>query len=304
MTVNFSYPLPNAQNPTLLPNVDQAVSNATGGAKLNPWQFLTANPRVAAVGSLTLSTNPTNEDVLTLTLLNPVLPGGSLAVSISASSDTTTTAAARLAAALTSNRIAMARQIFGSSLGAVLNVNQMGPVGNSTKLQFASTGSTTAVFSNQANDLVTVGGSVTADDVLTLRFTNSSFSGGHEDVAYTVLMADTTTTIATALAAGINADSVLEAAGISATSAAAVINVVQSGPEYAALSNVSAGEPSETLTISDVTGALGGGSGPVIPFLNFDSTQNQMQLRFRQGQPVILSLEKVALLCQTGSPLL
>lgn len=410
MTVNFQNPLPNAQNPTLMPNVDQAVSHATGTVLQNPGQFLVSNPRVAAVCDVTLSTNPTNGDVLTLTLTNPVLVGGSLSVSFTASSDTTTTAAAKLAAALTSNAAAMGRQIFGTCLANVLTVHQMGPVGNSTALSFASTGSTTAAFSNQSSDTVTVGGSVPADkwtalfggsateaDVITLRFTavglptghkdvsitapatptlaalttamqtavnadtdlagvnitapsitasttlniasagpvfmtalsytqgsntetitithvvretivlrfsNADFSGGHEDVSHLVVNGDTLATIAAALNSGINADSVLQVAGISSTVNSLVITVDQAGPDFAILSNQTSGSPGETLTIAATGATLAGGSGPVIPFLNFVSTQNQMQLRFRQGQPVKLSIEKVATLCATGSPIL
>lgn len=409
MVVNFNQnAVPNAQNPTLMPNVDQAVSHATGTVLQNPFKFLQSNPRAAALCAVTLSTNPTDGDVLTLTLSNPVLNGGSLAVSVTAASDTTTTAAAKLAAALTSNIAAMGRQIFGTSLANVVTVNQMGPVGNSTEVAFSSTGSTTAAYSNQNADTVTVGGSVEArvwtvaltgsatqsnvnsleftaaslagnpvsvtyttamSDTLTLvatglknainansvlsgagitatssgqsitvnvpavlnavlsnnsaggntelyvpsqaagktlvlRFTNADFSGGHEDVSHLVVNGDTLASIAAALNAGINADSVLQEAGISSSLAGLVLTINQVGPDFATLSNASSGSPSETLTIAEPSGILAGGTGPVIPFLNFNSTQNSVQLRFRQGQPVKLSIEKVAILCQTGSPLL
>lgn len=72
---------------------------------------------------------------------------------------------------------------------------------------------------------VTVGGSITNLDVATLTFTAALLQAGTEPVHYNIASADTTTTIATGLAAAVNADTKLAALGITATSAAAVITV-------------------------------------------------------------------------------
>ncbi len=84
---------------------------------------------------------------------------------------------------------------------------------------------TTATISPAFAITITVGGTVTATDVLTLKATSISLSGGSSSVSYTVQGGDTTTTIAAALAAAVNASTTLPAAGFVATSAAAVITV-------------------------------------------------------------------------------
>jgi uncharacterized protein len=74
---------------------------------------------------------------------------------------------------------------------------------------------------------VTIGtsSSPTADDIVTLIFTNSQITGSPVHIAYTVVDADTTSIIAAALKTEINASSALAAAGITATVSSAVITV-------------------------------------------------------------------------------
>lgn len=72
---------------------------------------------------------------------------------------------------------------------------------------------------------VTIGGTATPTDEVTLIFTNSKISGSPVDVAYTVLESDSLTLIATGLKTAINANVALAAAGITATSSGAVITV-------------------------------------------------------------------------------
>lgn len=303
MSESFTQPLPNAQNPLLTPNFSQYASAGLVSLAQSPADVLAANPRVAATETVTLSTNPTNADVLTLTLSNPTLPSGSLAVSITASSDTTTTAAARLAAALSLNSVAMNHNIVGTSLANVLTVHQSGPVGNFTQIVFQSTGSTTAVLSNQASSTAVVGGSATSADVVTLVFTNANFAGGFEDVSYTVQVSDTLALVAAGLNSAINANVVLKANNISSTVSSETLTISQLGPNFATLSYTQ-GENSETLVFASLAGLAQGGSGPVIPFLNFNSSQGPMTLVMKQGNPVQLNSPTVADLVNSGSPVM
>lgn len=73
--------------------------------------------------------------------------------------------------------------------------------------------------------VLTVGGTVTASDVISTKFTNPNISSGSETVSYTSTGGDTTTTIATALTVAINADVILKGLGFAATSTGAVITV-------------------------------------------------------------------------------
>lgn len=69
------------------------------------------------------------------------------------------------------------------------------------------------------------GSTPTADDVVTLIFTNSKIVGSPINIPYTVIDADTPTIIATALKTAINASPALAAAGITATSSTVTITV-------------------------------------------------------------------------------
>src|SRR5665213_2130148 len=295
--------LPNGQNPLLTPNFSQYSSAGLVSIAQSPADVLAANPRVAATETLTLSTNPTNADVLTLTLSNPTLPNGSLAVSVTASSDTNITAAAKLAAALSLNSVAVSHNIVGTSLSNVLSVHQSGPVGNFTQVAFHSTGSTTAVLSNQASSSAVVGGSATEADVVTLVFTNASFAGGLEDVAYTVPATPTLGSVAAGMNTAINANAVLQANHISSTVVAETLTISQSGPNFATLSYTK-GSNSETVVFASLKGVAQGGSGPVIPTLNFNSSQGVQTLVMKTGNPVQLNTPTVADLVRTGSPVI
>lgn len=72
---------------------------------------------------------------------------------------------------------------------------------------------------------VTVGGSVTAADTLTLTIGNRMLEGGELDVEYVPVDGDTTATIAAALAALITASPALAALEISAAAGAAVLTL-------------------------------------------------------------------------------
>lgn len=72
---------------------------------------------------------------------------------------------------------------------------------------------------------VTVGGSVSPGDVLNLTFASRNLPSAGIEVSYTADSSDTTSTIATALAAAINANTMLQGLGIIAKAAAAVVTV-------------------------------------------------------------------------------
>ncbi len=86
--------------------------------------------------------------------------------------------------------------------------------------------STTTVI-DEANRTVrgTMGGTVTVGNVMTITVTDSGLPGGTQNVTYTVVGGDTLTTIAAGIAAAVNANSNLSAAGITAKSAATVFSL-------------------------------------------------------------------------------
>jgi phage tail sheath gpL-like len=70
-----------------------------------------------------------------------------------------------------------------------------------------------------------IGGTKKTGDILTITVKDPALAGGSKNVNYTVLAADTLTTIATAIKNAINADASLTAIGVSSTSVGTNITI-------------------------------------------------------------------------------
>jgi hypothetical protein len=70
-----------------------------------------------------------------------------------------------------------------------------------------------------------IAGTKTTGDTITVTVLDSGLSGGQEAVTYTVLSGDTLATIASGITSAINADTNLQAIGVSATSSATLISI-------------------------------------------------------------------------------
>jgi autotransporter-associated beta strand protein len=123
-------------------------------------------------------------------------------------------------------------QIAGSSNSALYESSQgfghlsrfiVDPNGN--VLGSASVNFNTALNPENATITVPPGSTVAAGDVLNLIVNNASLPGGSVTVSYTAQGGDTTTTLATNLAAAVNANSTLSAAGIAAISETNVVTL-------------------------------------------------------------------------------
>ncbi len=95
----------------------------------------------------------------------------------------------------------------------------------------------------------TVGGTVTAGNVLTITVYDAGLSGGSKAVNYTVLSGATLTTIATGIRNAINADSALTAIGVTATSSAAVVTLLSTSVNVTSYASSVSGGATETLTL-------------------------------------------------------
>ena len=120
----------------------------------------------------------------------------------------------------------------------------------------------TITFGTNTNGNVaaTIGGmTITMGDVLTIDVDNASLANGVEPVMYSVPSGATLTSIATGIAAAINADVNLPAIGVSATSSGPVVNIAVARPTYTA----STGGGTETITLGinnygSTTATIGG----------------------------------------------
>ncbi len=105
---------------------------------------------------------------------------------------------------------------------------------------------------------VTIGGTITADDTVSVVVTDSSVTGSPFTVTYTVVTGDTLTTIAAALAALIEGVGALTAVGFHAVSVGAVLSVyAPSGHTYTVGASVSSGATETATTGTGSTSTAG-----------------------------------------------
>lgn len=122
-------------------------------------------------------------------------------------------------------------------------------------------GTATISAANSATPSVaTITGNLTVGDVLQLTATSSALSGSPITVNYTAKAGDTTTTMATGLAAAVNANTVLPAAGVFASAATNAVTLywpTTVSPTIVWTRNVT-GSATETITITPGSPAAGG----------------------------------------------
>lgn len=275
-----------------------SVVNTSSGGNTETLTFNNQNADTAVIGgtvqpqvwAVDLTGAATEADVNSLEFTSAGLAGSPVSVTYTtAMSDTPTLIATGLKNAINANSVLSTAGVTATSSGANITVNV--PTVLSAVVANNSAGGNTEIY---------VPVNSTTADVITVRFSNGSFVGGHEDVSHTVAQGDTLPLIAAALNAAINADAVLEAAGITSTVASDTISVSQSGAEYATLSNVSTGTGDTTVTLSAQSGGLAGGSGLAIPMNNFNAMVNGVLLRLRYGIPEVLSPAQLSAAAASG----
>lgn len=162
----------------------------------------------------------------------------------------------------------------------------------------------------------TVGGTITNLDTITLTFTNkiipaigSGAAGAYTTAAYTVVTADTTTTVADALESLVNLDANLSALGVYATKAgtsnATRVILRQSGPigNSTTVTATVSGSATETLTFG-ASGVMAGGSGPIIPIASFPFVYNGQTFHFDYAKPQNVDSGLLSALITSGRPVL
>jgi hypothetical protein len=156
---------------------------------------------------------------------------------------------------------------------------------------------------------VTIGGSTTTNDTVTLtvtngQFTNSAFGGaGSISHIYTVQGGDSVTNVAEQLADLFNADANAQAARLWCSVVGAVITFHHAGQIglFSTITSALSGGATETVTLGN-GGVLAGGSGPVIPFNDFQySYAGGPLMNFRAGQPYFADYPLVQKLVSDGA---
>ena len=96
---------------------------------------------------------------------------------------------------------------------------------------------------------LTVGGTVTVGNVLTVTVFDAGLSGGQKSINYTVPSGATLTSIATGIRNAINADTALAAVGVTATSAAAVVTLTSTSVNVTTYTKSTSGGATVTLAL-------------------------------------------------------
>lgn len=191
--------------------------------------------------TVTLTGAPDTGDVVNLLVTNAGLPGGFyLFQYVVLSGDTTLSLlATSIKNALNANSTLSTGGITATSSAAIITLSWS-----------SSIGAVSFVTSTNGLETLTVGGTATQGDVLTLTVHDSGLSGGTHSIAYTVQNSDTTTTIATAISAAINADTTLTGIGISATHSGAIVSIASVSHNQTAYTKSLSVGATATLTLA------------------------------------------------------
>ena len=318
------------------PNIALTIPAAAEPATVSVY----ANP---GTSTATVGGTPGAGDTVQLAITNAALPGGVHDINYTVLlGDTTATIAAALGALINADPVLIAANItatvattavtilFPANIGGVTFARTV--TGGTTLTLAGASATETLAYINTATETMTVssgttpiaaatatatiGGTIQATDTVALTLTNAGLTGLPITVTYTVAGGNTTTTIAAALVALINANAVLQAAGIYAENAAAVITVYSEGTIGNATvlsAAVGGSSPTETVTLAPTNGHLSGGagtignaftggSGPVIPYNNFNFSKHSSTFSMWGGKPVTIGYDVLQDMVNQGMP--
>ncbi|MBS1996705.1 MAG: hypothetical protein JSS86_10355, partial [Cyanobacteria bacterium SZAS LIN-2] len=206
--------------------------------------------------TIALAGTKTTGNVITTTFYDAGLPSGSQAIAYTVlAGDTLTSIATAMASAINGNSNLQNIGVSASSSATVVTVLS-NSINATTLRSTANSGGTEAVLVNvPANGTETayIGGTKTTGNVLTLTVYDAGLATGSQAVTYTVLAADTLTTIATGLAAAVNGNANLTAIGVSATSSSQVINIKSTSVYLTSYAQSVTG--TETITLAPAASA-------------------------------------------------
>ncbi len=200
----------------------------------------------------------TTGDVLTIGVNDSGLAGGASSVSYTVlSSDTLATITSGLAAAVSTSLQAIGVSAAASSTTLTLKSNSPNVTSYNQETSSGATETILVGLNPNGTEPIAIGGTKTTGNVLTVVVTDAGLTGGQESVAYTVLSADTLSTIATGIAAAINADTNLQNIGVTATAVSTVVNVKSASVNATSYSVSRSSGATETMTLAVGLSALG-----------------------------------------------
>lgn len=163
--------------------------------------------------------------------------------------------------------------------------------------------SATGYKRSAATATVTFGGTWAQNDTATLTLTNGVFGsyGNPRTITVTAPATPTPELMGELLVAAIEADPVLTAFGVQASSDAGVVTLSQLGP-VGNFTNVAVSKTSTSGTIAKSAGALAGGAGAAFPFSNISYVFNGQTFWFKSRTPVVIPTPVLTAMVRDGQP--
>lgn len=156
-----------------------------------------------------------------------------------------------------------------------------------------------------ATESFVVGGTIATGDTISLEIANGVLPNGSVTVSYTTVAGDTLTSIAAELVNAVNTNATLQAYGIIAENGgeAAPDEVILAHPGTVGNFTTFTASSTGSETFTPATGALTGGSGPIIAVNNFNFSYNGSTMSFFYGHVYNLAYSLIQLMVEQGMPI-
>jgi YD repeat-containing protein len=251
----------NAQSGKTFINIRSASANLTTyTASTSGGATVTMNFGIWRNGlwNASIGGTKTTGDILTITVKDTALAGGQQAINYTVlAGDTLTTIATGLKNAINANANLIALGVTATSVGTDISIssNSKNVTSYISSTSVGATETIALAVNQNGPKTATIAGTKTTGDILTVTVYDAALAGGVRTVNYTVLAGDTLTTMATNLAAAINADTNLQAIGASAISAGTVITLNSKSTNLTTYRTTTSATATATLTLSNPVSA-------------------------------------------------
>jgi RHS repeat-associated protein len=245
------------------PNITTYTQSTSGGSTETISLGVTSN----FVESAAIGGTKTTGNTLTINVIDAALSGGQKAITYTVqTADTLTTIATGLKTAINADSGLSALGISATSVGTTITIKS-NSTNATTYSQSTSSGATetiTMAVNQNGPQTAAIGGSKTTGDIITLTVYDAALAGGLQAVNYTVLSTDTLASIASGVTTAVNANSSLQAIGLSASSSGQVITLLSNSltpTTYRATTSTSATETvSLNIPVNGTQTAVVGGT--------------------------------------------
>jgi len=258
-------------------NITTYTQSTSGGATTTISLGVTNN----FVENAVIGGTKTTGNILTITISDAALSGGSTAINYTVlAGDTLNTMATGMKNAINANAGLAAAGITATSAGTAITIKSTS-ANATTYSQSVSSGATATIslsINQNGPQTIAISGTKTTGDTITISVYDAGLAGGVKAVTYTVLAGDTLPSIATGLASALTADATLQGAGISATSSGTVVTLQSNSTNATTLRATTSAAATELVALNipanGVQTAVVGGvktTGDILTVTTFDS---------------------------------